>query len=71
MEKQPELLPGLPGLTVSIGVAEYPACAGSVFALLDAADHALTEARNQGRNQAVAAAILNPSDPVKLARCAS
>ncbi len=71
MEKHPKLLPGLPGLTVSIGVAEYPACAGSVFALLDAADHALTEAKSQGRNQAIAAATLNPSDPVKLARCAS
>ena len=64
-------LAGLPGLTVSIGVAEYPACADTIFALLDAADHALSEARSQGRNRAVAAATLNASEPVKLARCAS
>ena len=71
LEKHPKLLPGLPGLTVSIGVAEYPACASTVFALLDAADHALAEARSQGRNQAIAAAIQTPSDPVKLGRYAS
>ena len=71
VENRPDLLPGLPGLTVSIGVAEFPACAGTVFALLDAADHALSEARSQGRNQAVPAPTLNPPDPVKLARCAS
>ena len=66
----PDLLPELPDLTVSIGVAEFPACAENVYALIDAADHALSMARNQGRNQAVAATTLNPPDPVNRARCA-
>ena len=66
----PALLAELPVLTVSIGVAEFPACANNVYALLDAADHALSMARNQGRNQAVAATTLNPTDPVNQARCA-
>ena len=34
--------PELPPLTVSIGVAEFPSCATTVYALLDAADHALS-----------------------------
>lgn len=62
VEKQLDLCPDLPGLTVSIGVAEYPACAGTIFALLDAADHALSEARSQGRNRAVAAKSLSTDD---------
>jgi PleD family two-component response regulator len=43
----------LPGLTVSIGVAEYPTCASTLYALLDAADHALAEAQRAGRNRVV------------------
>ena len=70
VETTPALLAELPLLTVSIGVAEYPACANNVYALLDAADHALSMARNQGRNQAVAATTLNRTDPVR-ARCAT
>ncbi len=71
VETTPALLAELPVLTVSIGVAEFPTCANDVYALLDAADHALSMARNQGRNQAVAATTLNPTDPVNRARCAS
>jgi diguanylate cyclase (GGDEF)-like protein len=71
VETTPALLAELPVLTVSIGVAEFPTCANDVYTLLDAADHALSMARNQGRNQAVAATTLNPTDPVNRARCAS
>ncbi len=71
VETTPALLPELPVLTVSIGVAEFPTCADNVYALLDAADHALSMARDQGRNQAVAATSLSPTDPANLARCAS
>jgi len=70
VETTPALLPELPVLTVSIGVAEFPACADNIYALLDAADHALSMARTQGRNQAVAATTLTPNDPVNRARCA-
>jgi diguanylate cyclase (GGDEF)-like protein len=66
VETTPALLPELPVLTVSIGVAEYPACAETVYALLDAADHALTMARIQGRNRAVAATS-SSSVPAQLA----
>ena len=52
-------LPGLPALTVSIGVAEFPACAATVYALLDAADHALSAAEKEGRNRTVLASRLN------------
>jgi diguanylate cyclase (GGDEF)-like protein len=45
----------LPGATVSIGVAEFPANAWNVFTLLDAADEALNQAQGRGRNQAVLA----------------
>ncbi len=48
VEITPGLFPELPALTVSIGVAEFPACADNVYSLLDAADHALSMARNQG-----------------------
>lgn len=41
-----------PKITVSIGVATFPACAGNVFSLFDAADEALARAQGQGRNQA-------------------
>jgi len=71
VETTPALLPELPVLTVSIGVAEFPACADNIYALLDAADHALSMARDQGRNQAVAATTLNPTNPANRARCAS
>jgi diguanylate cyclase (GGDEF)-like protein len=39
-------------ITVSIGVATFPACAGNVFSLFDAADEALSRAQSHGRNQA-------------------
>jgi diguanylate cyclase (GGDEF)-like protein len=55
VETTRSLLPELPCLTVSIGVAECPSSALDVDALLDAADLALTAAKNQGRNRAVAA----------------
>ena len=71
IETTPALLAELPVLTVSIGVAEFPACANNVYALLDAADQALSMASNQGRNQAVAATTLNPTDLGNRACCAS
>ena len=52
-------LPELPALTVSIGVAEFPACAATVYALLDAADHALSAAEKEGRNRSVRARRLD------------
>jgi diguanylate cyclase (GGDEF)-like protein len=55
VEQNPVLLPELYGLTISIGVAECPACAETVLTLLDAADEALGLAKTQGRNRAVAA----------------
>jgi diguanylate cyclase (GGDEF)-like protein len=67
----PGLLAELPSLTASIGVAEFPGCAENVYALLDAADHALSIARRQGRNQAVAAALLSDDDPACPTRCVS
>ena len=62
-------LPDLPSLTVSIGVAEYPGCASTVYALLDAADHALSMAQKQGRNRAIAAELLNEPALVTMAKC--
>ena len=44
-----------PKITASIGVATFPACAGNVFSLFDAADEALARAQGQGRNQACVA----------------
>jgi diguanylate cyclase (GGDEF)-like protein len=55
VESTRSLLPELPCLTVSIGVVECPSSALDVDALVDAADLALTAAKNQGRNRAVAA----------------
>jgi len=52
-------LPELPPLTVSIGVAEFPSCATTVYALLDAADHALLAAQQAGHNRAVLARRLD------------
>ena len=52
-------LPEFPALTVSIGVAEFPACAATVYALLDAADHALFAAQKEGRNRSVLARRLD------------
>jgi diguanylate cyclase (GGDEF)-like protein len=63
IETNSKLLPELPALTVSIGAAEYPSCAESFYALLDAADHALTMAIAQGRNRTVAAALLSDVPP--------
>jgi diguanylate cyclase (GGDEF)-like protein len=65
------ILPEVSGVTVSVGVAEFPACADTVYALIDAADHALSMAKSRGRNQAAAAPLLRSPDPLKLARCAS
>ncbi|MGC8639358.1 MAG: GGDEF domain-containing protein [Isosphaeraceae bacterium] len=62
VETTPCLLPELPCLTVSIGVAEYPASADSVEALLDSADSALGQAKAQGKNRAVAAPIRSAPD---------
>jgi diguanylate cyclase (GGDEF)-like protein len=45
----------MPDVTVSIGVATFPTCAHNVSSLFNAADAALTQARTQGRNQAVLA----------------
>ena len=44
-----------PSVTVSIGVATFPACADNVYSLFDAADEALAWAQKNGRNQAVLA----------------
>jgi diguanylate cyclase (GGDEF)-like protein len=52
----------LPGLTLSIGVAEYPTCAETLYAVLDAADHALAEAQRTGRNRVVSAHPQTASD---------
>ncbi len=49
-------------VTVSIGVATFPACADDVSSLFDAADEALSQARSLGRNQAILAPRL-PSPP--------
>ena len=65
IEQNRLILPELPGLTVSIGVASYPACAENVYALLDAADEALSLAKKQGRNRAVAARLLPEASPVE------
>lgn len=46
-----DVLPG--GLTVSIGVASVPDHAGSAAELLEAADRALYQAKDRGRNQVV------------------
>jgi diguanylate cyclase (GGDEF)-like protein len=45
----------MPNVTVSIGVATFPTCAHNVSSLFNAADEALAQARNQGRDQAVLA----------------
>ena len=42
----------IPEITVSIGVATFPASADNVVLLFDAADEALARAQSQGRNQA-------------------
>ena len=69
VEWTPDLLAELPDLTVSIGVAEFPACVENVYSLLDAADHALSMARSQGRNRAVAAGTRNQTVQSNEARC--
>jgi diguanylate cyclase (GGDEF)-like protein len=55
VETTPSLLAELPCLTVSVGVAECPASAQTVDALLEAADAGLALAKSQGRNRAAAA----------------
>jgi diguanylate cyclase (GGDEF)-like protein len=67
VEAPPGLLKELPDLTVSIGVAEFPASVRNVNGLLDAADHALSVARDRGCNQAVTASSLNEADRVRFA----
>lgn len=62
VEMTPSLLLELPCLTVSIGVAEYPGTADSVEGLVNAADAALSQAKAQGRNRAVAAPNRPTSD---------
>jgi diguanylate cyclase (GGDEF)-like protein len=47
--------PVLPGVTVSIGVAAFPACADNVYSLFNAADNALAKAQSQGRNRSMLA----------------
>lgn len=47
---------GLPGLTVSCGVATYPADARSLTELIKAADDAMYEAKRAGRDRVVACA---------------
>jgi diguanylate cyclase (GGDEF)-like protein len=64
IEQNRLILPELPGLTVSLGVASYPDCAETVYALLDAADEALSLAKKHGRNQVVAARLLPEASPV-------
>jgi diguanylate cyclase (GGDEF)-like protein len=71
VEKGSRILPELPLLTVSIGVADFPSSADTVFALLDAADHALTVAQTRGRNRAVAADPLAVAATEPLAQFAS
>jgi diguanylate cyclase (GGDEF)-like protein len=53
----------IPSVTVSIGVATYPACADNVYALFDAADEALAWAQKNGRCQAVLAHPRLPAGP--------
>jgi diguanylate cyclase (GGDEF)-like protein len=55
----------IPKITVSIGVATFPACAGNVFSLFDAADEALGRAQGQGRNQACIAPRRSARAPVQ------
>jgi diguanylate cyclase (GGDEF)-like protein len=51
----------LPGMTVSIGVADFPAAAGNAYSLLDAADEALARAQGRGPNQIVLADPRSPA----------
>jgi diguanylate cyclase (GGDEF)-like protein len=69
-EHSPTLLQELPDLTLSIGVAEFPSSADTVFALLDAADHALSMAKKHGRNRAIAAGSL-PTVDAALEACST
>ena len=55
----------IPNITVSIGVATFPTCAGNAFSLFDAADEALARAQSQGRNQACIAPRRSTHAPVQ------
>jgi diguanylate cyclase (GGDEF)-like protein len=55
----------IPNITVSIGVATFPAGASNVFSLFDAADEALARAQSQGRNQACLAPRRSARAPVQ------
>ncbi len=59
----------IPNITASIGVATFPACAGNVFSLFDAADEALARAQGQGRNQACLAPRRSARAPAQAAAC--
>jgi diguanylate cyclase (GGDEF)-like protein len=65
VQANPANLPELGGVTISIGAAEFPACAGNVFALFDAADEALNQARHRGRNQAFAAPVVESAEDLR------
>lgn len=64
------LLSDAPGLTLSIGVASYPACASNLYELLDAADSALSDAQSQGRNGSASAPVITFESEARRASCA-
>jgi diguanylate cyclase (GGDEF)-like protein len=59
----------MPGVTVSIGVATFPTCAGNVSSLFNAADEALAQAIGQGRGQCVLASPRPAPEPTSHDRC--
>lgn len=56
-------VPGLPNITASFGLAEFPSSANTAQELLAAADAAMYEAKSQGRNRVRQAAELPNSAP--------
>jgi diguanylate cyclase (GGDEF)-like protein len=59
-----------PLLTLSIGVASHPACATNLYELLDAADAALSDAQDQGRNGVASAPTLAAERDARHVPCA-
>src|SRR5262249_39209142 len=57
--------PRLPGVSVSIGVAEFPAIADDAASLLDAADEAMVQARARGSDSPVLAGSRSAPVPVR------